>query len=268
MRTLTLTLAVIAAAAAPARADAPDTHAVVDALPELATVVRGRTRVVVRGELSKAQAREAAAVVDQVIADVQAKFASPATTRDPDVTLVLFASDRRYREVATAAFGEVPSDWGFYRPDKRVAIANFGVSIGNLRHELVHALIGDDFPGIPSWMNEGIGALYGTASHTPAGFTFLVNYRLRDLQRALRDKTLPSFSDLATSDRSTVYGDRAMVWYAYGRYVLLYMDRRGTLTAFYRALRDGSHDAAAQRALFAKYVDEAVFRAWAAKLRL
>src|SRR5258705_10014783 len=135
-----------AATEAPA---APDPHAVVDSLPELGQVSRGRTHVIIRGELSKAQTKEAIAGVDQVVADVQAKFTSPAKTQDPVVTLVLFANDARYHTVAKAAFGEVTSSWGFYVPSTRIAIANFGVSIGNLRHELVHALIGDDFPGIP-----------------------------------------------------------------------------------------------------------------------
>jgi hypothetical protein len=248
---------------------APDPHAVIDRLPELATISRGRTRVVIRGELSKSQTKEAVAIVDQVVADVQTKFTSPAKTQDPDVTLVLFANDARYHEVAKAAFGEVTSSWGFYMPSSRIAIANYGVSIGNLRHELVHALIGDDFPGIPPWMNEGIGALYGTAAPGKSGFTFLVNYRLKDLQRALTDKTLPTFTELTSTDHFIVHGDRAMVWYAMGRYVLLYLDRKGKLTAFYRELRDGHQlDGKTQLALLQRYADEADFRSWARKLRL
>ena len=77
--------------------------------------------------------------------------------------LLVYDHADRYREEA-AKLGPVISDWGFYLPDKRTAIANVDASIGNLRHELVHPLIGDDFPGMPMWMNEGMAALYGSSS--------------------------------------------------------------------------------------------------------
>ena len=97
------------------------------------------------------------------------------------------------------------------------------------------------------------------------GFTFLVNYRLRDLQRALKAGTLPSLKQLATSTADDVHGDDAMVYYAYGRYVLLYLDRQGKLDKFYADMR--ATDADKQAKLLASYVDETAFRAWARKLR-
>jgi hypothetical protein len=141
------------------------------------------------------------------------------------------------------------------------------VSIGNLRHELVHPLLGDDFPAIPAWLNEGIAALYGTAKPTSKGFVFLVNYRLRDLQRALAHGDLPTLAVLAASTDADVRGERAAVFYAMSRYVLLYAERQGTLGELYAALRDASGDVARQRAILAHYVDERASRAWAAKLR-
>ena len=43
---------------------------------------------------------------------------------------MLFGEPDRYREVA-ATLGPVISDWGFYLPAKRTAIANVGASVGN-----------------------------------------------------------------------------------------------------------------------------------------
>jgi hypothetical protein len=166
-----------------------------------------------------------------------------------------------------AAFGEVPSDMGFYRPDHRVALVNLGRSIGNLRHELVHALLGDDFRRIPAWLNEGIGALYGTARARPEGFEFLVNYRLRDLHEALRKGVLPTIDELAMSTDADVRGDRAMVWYAMARYVLLHVDQQGKLGRLYGELRDAAGDVKAQRRILSSYVDDKTFRAWAKQLR-
>ena len=170
-----------------------------DELPVLAT----HGRIVIRGELTRAQKKTAFALVDGVVADVARRFgAGPAKP----VTLCLLGEPRRYMEEA-AAFGDIPSEWGFYRPDLRIAIANVGQSIGNLRHELVHPLIGDDFPGIPAWLNEGIASLYGSARPTKDGFTFLVNYRLRDLHSAMAHGTLPTLAELAMSTDDDVRGE-------------------------------------------------------------
>jgi hypothetical protein len=238
----------------------------VDALPVLATIEHGRARVVIRGTLSRAEQRRAVELVDQVIADVERRFTQSRDHADPTVTLCLLPDARSYTVVASA-FGDIPSEWGFYRPDYRIAIANVGQSIGNLRHELVHPLLGDDFPRIPAWLNEGIAALYGTSRPARRGVEFLVNYRLRDLQRALSRGELPTLAELAASTDADVRGDRAPVFYAMARYVLLFVEREGKLGELYAAMRDAGDDRDAQRAVLEHFVDERAFRAWAGKLR-
>jgi hypothetical protein len=232
--------------------------------PQLGEVNGGRAHIVVRGEVSKAKQQEMVKLVGAIVADVEKRFTQKAKTRDPEVTLLLFANADRYREVAES-YGPLISDWGFYLPDKRVAIANVDASIGNLRHELVHPLIGDDYPDIPTWLNEGVASLYGSATLGKHGFTFLVNYRLRDLQRALADGTCPTLAELAASTDADVHGKRAMVYYALSRYVLLYADRKGTLAALYAELRGAQRDKHAE--ILARHVDEKAFRTWARKLR-
>jgi hypothetical protein len=168
VRSVVLALALVMLGSA-ARAEPPERIA---KLPELATIEHGtpsaggehgRARIVVRGTL--AHPRDAVRLVDAVIADVERRFVRPARHADPEVVLCLLPDDASYRAVA-ATLGDIPSPWGFYRPDRRIAVANVGQSIGNLRHELVHPLLGDDFPAIPAWLNEGIAALYGTARPT------------------------------------------------------------------------------------------------------
>jgi hypothetical protein len=230
----------------------------------LATVQGQRARIDVDGEVSAKQQKQVVALVEAVVADVERRFTQKAKTPDEHVKLLIYSNEDRYRTEA-AKLGPVISDWGFYMPDKRTAIANVGASIGNLRHELVHPLIGDDYPAIPVWLNEGIASLYGSAKLGKHGFTFLVNYRLRDLQKALKANTLPSLSDLANSTEDDVHGDRAMVFYAYARYVLFYVDQKGKLSELYAELRGA--DRKQHAAILAKYVDEQSFRAWARKLR-
>ena len=233
-----------------------------DDLPLLANVTGRRAHVIVRGEVTKRDEKKVVALVDQVIHDVERRFTT-GKHADAAVTLLVFSDPARYRAVA-ATTGDVPSDWGFYLPAKRLAIANVGASIGNLRHELVHPLLGDDFPRIPAWLNEGIAALYGSAAYGKAGFSFVVNYRLRDLQRALRDDTLPTLAQLASSTYDDVHGPRGMVYYAYARYTLLYAERRGKLGELYAAIRAAPEDAGK---ILSRYVDERAFRAWAKSLR-
>jgi hypothetical protein len=257
------TILVVTLVGATASADSMQTA--VESVPELGTVSRGRTRVFVRGDVPKARRKELVQLVDRVIADVERRFLT--TPGDPhgSITLCLFSDARRYHQVASA-FGRIPSDLGFYMPRERVGLANVGISVGNLRHELVHPLIDDDFPKVPAWLNEGLGALYGTARWNKDRFEFLVNYRLRDLQRALRDGSVPSLATLATSTYELVHGKDGAVYYALARYVLLYLERQGTLSKFYAEMRATS-SVAAQKQLLLRYVDEHAFRTWAKALR-
>lgn len=250
--------------AAVAETEAERVRKMVAALPELGTIERGRARVVVRGDVARAKQRAMIALADQVVADVARRFTQ--TDGDPHarIALCLLPDDTRYR-AAAAAFDDIPSDWGFYRPDLRVAMSNLGASVGNLRHELVHPLIGDDFPGIPAWLNEGIAALYGTAKCNGRRCDFLVNYRLRDLQKAIADGTLPSIAELASSRDADVRGARAMTFYAMARYVLLFVEKQGKLSQLYAELRGAERAKHAQ--VLARYVDDAAFVTWAKKLR-
>jgi hypothetical protein len=230
----------------------------------LATIEGQRARIDVDGEVSAKHAKQVTALVEAVVADVERRFTQPAKKPDARVKLLIYSDPDRYREEA-AKLGDVISDWGFYMPDKRTAIANVGASIGNLRHELVHPLLGDDYPTIPAWLNEGIASLYGSAKLGKHGFTFLVNYRLKDLQKALKADTLPSLTELANSTPLDMHGPSAMMFYAYSRYVLLFVDKQGKLSELYAELRGAERKKHA--AILAKYVDEKAFRAWARKLR-
>lgn len=260
MRLALLVLVFVAGSAA------ADGLAVVDSLPEIARVEKNRVVVIVRGELDSKARRANTLLVEQVVADVERRFLVTKGTRHRPFTLALFAKPARYREVA-GEFGPIPSDWGFYMPGARIALANVGASVGNLRHELVHPLIDDDFAEIPAWLSEGLGALYGTARWNRNRFEFLVNYRLRDLKRALTAGTLPTLAELAASTDEDVRGRNAPTYYAYGRYVLLYLERKGTLSKFYAEMRDASGDVNAQAELLERFVDEKAFRTWAKQLR-
>lgn len=239
-------------------------HAAPADIPALGNVDGARARVVVRGVIPTKRQRELVTLVSSIIADVERRFVTGDDAAAP-VTLLLFTDGARYRTEALALRTPLISELGFYLPDRRVAIANVGNSVGNLRHELVHPLLGDDYPTIPSWLNEGIASLYGSAKVGKRGVTFLVNYRLRDLQRALKANALPTVAELARTTSDQFYGARAMVFYALARYVLLYVDHQGKLGELYTKLR--AADVADHPAILTSYVDERRFLAWVRRLR-
>jgi len=260
--------AIVAILAMAAPADADPADEAIAALPVLAELRGGATPVIVRGELTPAQARAALREVRGVYDDVARRFIAAAAGRAaPPVTLCLFASDAAYERFVRRVFGVVLSPLGFYRRDRRLAVANLARGVGNARHELVHPLLGDDFAAIPAWLNEGIAALYGSARIGVGGARFLVNYRLRDLHAALRRGALPSLDELAAAPADDFYGDRVATHYALARYLLLYLDRRGELEAFYREVRGAGGDVDRHRRLVAARVDERAFVAWAGRLR-
>jgi hypothetical protein len=125
-------------------------------------------------------------------ADVNRRFVAPTRARHPLVRMYLFATSRAYTDFVDEIFG--PGDHsplGFYDPSSRIVVVNLERGAGNLRHELVHPLVGDDFPDVPTWVNEGSGALRHSAPGRGGASCFLVNYRLRDLQAAIRPALCP-----------------------------------------------------------------------------
>lgn len=270
LATLSCALLLGVAIPAPGAAAASPVGEAIAALPELGRIEGGHAPVVLRGQLRPARARRAQQVATWVVQDMQRRFLrSGGPVASEPIAVCLFDDDASYEAFAAQLFGAAAdhSPWGFYLPSARLVVANLHQSVGNLRHELAHALLGDDFPEIPAWLNEGIGALYGTARHQAGGYRFLVNYRLRHLAAAQQRGAVPTWAQLARSSSEDVYGPDALTYYATARYLLLYLDRRGQLGDFYRALRDLGASPAQQLSLLEATVDRAAFLAWAERQR-
>jgi hypothetical protein len=243
--------------------------AALEELPVLGELDGGATRVVVRGNVRRREALRVLSEARGVYDDIYRRFASGGDPdQRPPVTLCVFASTSDYDRFVFRVFGGGPSALGFYQPAARVLVANLELGLGNVRHELVHPLIGDDFPGvIPPWLNEGMGALYGSSDVHRSRVRFLVNYRLRDLQRTIAAGAAPDLGALLDAGADTFYGRGAAVRYATARYLLLWFERRSQLEAVYHDVRDAAADRAAQRRRVLARVDARAFLAWAARLR-
>lgn len=163
------------------------------------------------------------------------------TPPDEPVMIMLFATEKSYREHAKAWFGDTDvSHFGYFRRDG-VMLMNISTGGGTLVHEMVHALLRPDFPDCPDWVNEGMGSLYEQCTLQP--LKGLTNWRLEGLQEAIREKRLRSLQELI-EDTEFYRKDTVGVNYAQARYLLMYLQEKGLLQQFYTRLREGqAHDA-------------------------
>ena len=77
------------------------------------------------------------------------------------ITVLLLADESSYNHYAEKLFGDrAVSIYGYYKPGSRTLVMNIGTGGGTLVHELTHALVDFDFPGIPDWFNEGLASLH------------------------------------------------------------------------------------------------------------
>jgi hypothetical protein len=153
------------------------------------------------------------------------------------VLILLFESRGPYARLAKKWFGDadVPH-YGFYRREQNVMLMNVSTGTGTLVHELVHALVATDFPGVPDWFNEGLASLYEQCSLGGGRITGHENWRLPGLQRAMRSGGLRSLRELIEDED---FYDRANVGinYAQARYLLMYLQAKRMLPDCYRKFR-------------------------------
>ncbi len=120
-------------------------------------------------------------------------------------------------------------------------LMNVGTGTGTLVHELTHALIKPDFPQVPAWFNEGLGSLFEQCTLTDGDIRGLVNWRLPDLQRAIRKNELRSIEGLLKDE--DFYGHELVgINYAQARYLLMYLQETSRLQSYYKLFRDKRAD--------------------------
>jgi hypothetical protein len=119
---------------------------------------------------------------------------------------------------------------------------NAGPGLGTLTHELVHPLLETDFPGAPTWLNEGIASLFeAPVLPRPGEIHGTKNWRLPRLLAGLATR---SERDEARLDHlfgmsdDTFRNEREKLHYATARYACQWLDERRMLWPFYRRWRD------------------------------
>ena len=158
---------------------------------------------------------------------------------DEPITVLLFSSERAYRDAASKIDRRNTTNYyGYYiRTDRRIVL-NIGTGKGTLSHELAHALAHFDFPNMPEWFDEGLASIYEEAEFTDDDGLHLIgvsNWRLNHLLHAMQKRKLQTLESLISSRK--IHSERQDVDYAHARYFCLYLQDRGLLPFFYRKFR-------------------------------
>jgi hypothetical protein len=188
------------------------------------------------------------------------------------IEIWLFRNKDTYMKGAKKFFGDEPdTPYGYYSSEHDAMVMNIGPGAGTLVHEVVHPFVEANFPGAPSWFNEGLASLYERPTERKGHIWGLPNWRLPSLQREIATRTLPAMARLLGTTSEQFYSADFDA-YAYARYLVLYLQDQGKLTEFYRAFVADKDDPTGQKALEAVIGEpldsfEPRWRKWAAALR-
>jgi hypothetical protein len=171
-------------------------------------------------------------------------------TKRPDklIEIWMFQNEKTYRRGAKKFFDDTPTTpYGYYSPSANALIMNAS-GLGTLSHELVHPYMEANFPDVPSWFNEGVASLFERPSERKGHLIGLANWRLPNLKKEIRAKTLPSLAKLLRTSRDEFYNAD---WdaYAQARYLVFYLQEHGQLVDYYKKFLADTKDRTGRAAL-------------------
>ncbi|MHB1035780.1 MAG: C39 family peptidase [Pirellulales bacterium] len=175
--------------------------------------------------------------VEKLKADYFAK--DPAEILD----IWLFQDDASYMKHAVELFGAKPSTpYGYFSQADRALVMNIQTGGGTLVHELVHPFMAANFPGCPSWFNEGLGSLYEQSREVDGHIHGDTNWRLAGLQQEIKAKRLLSFEKLTATTTREFYEQDKGANYSQARYLCYWLQQKGLLVKFYQQFRADALD--------------------------
>lgn len=166
-------------------------------------------------------------------------------SRDPVAILDiwLFQDANSYEEHTNRLTKHKPSTpYGFYSSTDKALFMNIATGGGTLVHEIVHPFMESNFPGCPSWFNEGLASLYEQSNERNGRIIGMTNWRLKGLQSAISKDTVPSFETLCRTTTREFYDRDKGTNYSQARYLCYYLQERGLLRKFYHAFRTNVAD--------------------------
>jgi hypothetical protein len=187
------------------------------------------------------------------------------------IEIWLFKNEKTYRKGAKQYFDDTPeTPYGYYSSEHDAMVMNIGPGAGTLVHEVVHPYVEANFPGAPSWFNEGLASLYEQPRERDGHMWGTTNWRLPGLTAMIKAKSLPTLKTLLSTSRDEFY-EAEFDAYAYARFLCQYLQDKGKLREFYKAfLVDKDHTGVTSlEKTFGKSLEELQpeFNKWALSLR-
>lgn len=151
------------------------------------------------------------------------------------INVWLFKDKTTYEKNCQTLFNRKPTTpYGYYSSTDRALVMNISTGGGTLVHEIVHPFIESNFPACPSWFNEGLASLYEQSASDNDQIVGLTNWRLRGLQLAIADQTVPRFATLCKTTTDEFYRQDPGTHYAQARYLCYYLQEKKLLQKFYQ----------------------------------
>ena len=146
----------------------------------------------------------------------------------------LFRDRASYNTNAKKLFGKTPSTpYGYYSSTDKALVMNISTGGGTLVHEIVHPFMESNFPECPAWFNEGLASLYEQSRDQNGHIRGSTNWRLRGLQSAIADGTVPPFKTLCETTTHEFYQEDPGTNYSQARYLCYYLQEQGLLVKYY-----------------------------------
>ena len=157
--------------------------------------------------------------------------------KDPEriLDVWLFQNEESYRRHTKAIFNDEPSTpFGYYSSEHGALIMNIATGGGTLVHEIVHPFMEANVPGCPTWLNEGLGSLFEQCGDRDGHMIGATNWRLAGLQKAIREKRVPTFEALCGLNARDFYEKDRGTNYGQARYLCFYLQESGLLLKFWK----------------------------------
>ena len=121
---------------------------------------------------------------------------------------------------------------------------NYEEGISTYAHELSHALMGKEFPGPPSWINEGMATMVGNSKIVNSHLRYNADSRsVRRMKTAVENGRMVPLSRLLQLTGQE-YGQRenSLPFYDAGEQFCRFLNSRNQLLPIYRDLRDNGRN--------------------------
>ncbi len=153
------------------------------------------------------------------------------------IAIWLFKDRASYEGNTRALFSSAHvSPYGYYLPKHQVLLMNIATGSGTLVHEIVHPFMRTNFPGCPTWFDEGFASLFEASTISDGHMVGLINWRLPGLQTTIREGRTLRFAELFALSPAEFYGQTGSYnrYYGQARYLCYYLQEHGLLQKFYR----------------------------------